>query len=449
MTEPIGNESVFRALADTVPSLETIDLRGDVPPAARPSESSATGRYAERGELGRGGLGVVLEVFDQDLRRGVALKRPRDELLDPQSIGSLVKEAQVTAQLEHPNVPAVHALGIDDAGRPFFVMTRLRGRTLAEVLKEQRDPDNAEPLSTARLLRIFLQVAYSVAFAHSRGVLHRDLKPGNVIIGEFGDVRLVDWGLAKLLDRPDDDRRDAPGGVEVELSGDVQATREGDVMGTPGYAAPEQLRGETTIDERADVYALGVVLYEIVAGRLPVSGETVTGLIGNTLAGKLAQLDTLVPVDKRLAAIAHKALALDPDDRYPDVLGLIEDLEAFLEGRPVSVLHEDVLHRVGRWYMRRTPKMARLRNVDIDGLAWGAFMGGIATGLGIAYYTAEWLFTPLCIVFGVLGIAACLPAAYTLLRKPRPDDPGAHVPPSIAARTASSRRGGDSSSQTT
>jgi len=433
MSEPVGNESVFQALAATLPSLETIDLRGEVPPAARPPSGEATGRYAERGELGRGGLGVVLEVFDQDLRRSVALKRPRDELLDQRHVGALIKEAQITAQLEHPNVPAVHALGIDDTGRPFFVMTRLTGRTLADALRDRRTADGAERLSIARLLRVFLQVAYSVAFAHNRGVLHRDLKPGNVFIGEFGDVRVVDWGLAKLLDR-EDEAAAAPEAARIELSHETEATREGEILGTPGYAAPEQLRGELAIDERADVYSLGVLLYEIASGRLPVAGETVTGLIGNTLAGKLIPLDSVVPLDKRLVAIVHKALALDPAERYQDALALIADVEAFLEGRPVSALHEDALHRLGRWYMRRTPRMARLRNVDIDGLTWGSFMGGIACGIGVAASIAESLFTPLALACGLFGVLCFLPAAYTLLRKPRPDDPGAHVPPSIAAR---------------
>jgi serine/threonine-protein kinase len=441
MAKPVGDQSVFAALAETLPSLETIDLEGTVPPAARPSVIEVSGRYSESGELGRGGLGVVLEVFDHDLRRAVALKRPRDELLDPRHIGALIKEAQVTAQLEHPNIPAVHALGIDSAGRPYFVMTRLRGQTLVDVLRDNRGPDGHGTITTARLLRIFLQVAYSVAYAHSRGVLHRDLKPGNVFIGEFGDVRLVDWGLARLIDRPDDARPGTDAEQKIDLSGDPVQTQEGEILGTPGYASPEQMKGAVAeIDERTDIYSLGVMLYEMLAGRLPVGGETVTGLIGNTIAGKTIPLRSVAPVDKRLAAVVHKALALEPSDRYPDVVGMIADVEAYLEGRPVSVVHEDVLHRVGRWYMHRTPRTARLKNIDIDTLSWGAFMGGVACGLGLAFYVAESLYTLLCVIFGVLAIAACIPAVYTLLRKPRPEDPGAHVPPSIAERVSKSER---------
>ncbi|MBW2263041.1 MAG: serine/threonine protein kinase [Deltaproteobacteria bacterium] len=417
MTRNIGNQRVLDALADTVAPLSPVDLAPHGPPECDPHAAS---RYVEGAELGRGGLGVVVEAFDQDLRSTVALKRPRSDVMGERAVVELVREAQITAQLDHPNIPAVHALGIDSVGRPFFTMTRLRGRALSQILSERRtDPDTAGEFSTPRLLRIFLQVGFAVAFAHSRGVLHRDLKPQNIIVGEFGEVRLVDWGIAKVIaDADAEDDRPA-----LSTSAPHEGTQVGAFVGTPGYAAPEQVRGQADIDGRADVYALGALLYEMLTGRPPVTGPTMAAVVAGTLEGSIPPVHTLVHLDERLAAVVHKALELERGARYADVLAMLADVEALIEGRPVSALHEGAIKRVGRWYLGRSLRVARLKTVHIDCLAWACFVLGASTGMYMMTLDLPWpdLWAWALLVFGIL---AFIPVAYTLARKPRPEDPG-------------------------
>jgi serine/threonine protein kinase len=347
--------------------------------------------------------------------------------VEPAEVARFVREAQITAQLEHPNVPAVHALGIDAAGRPFFAMTRLGGQSLAHLLAAahaerapatgRRCPSTAcagsLAASNARLLRIFLQIGSAVAFAHSRGVLHRDLKPENVIIGDFGEVRLMDWGLAKLIGG-------GPGVDEAAAGARDPVAERGAILGTPGYAAPEQLTPGAEVDARSDVYALGALLYAMLAGRPPIVGPTLEQSIEDTRAGRVPPLRSLVPVSDRTAAIVHKALDVTPDRRYRDVAAMLADVEALLEGRRVAALEEGVLRTVGRFYLDRTERMSRLRYLEIDLWCWGSLAFGILSG---AYWCAgmpDW-------VAGLLLVSAVLafvPGLYTVLRAPRPDDPG-------------------------
>ena len=420
MRGEVGNESVSEALAQADPSYRPVDLAG-------PTEGGAlegSGRYVERGPLGQGGLGVVVEAFDRDLRSTVALKRPRDDRMTPSAIAALVREAQITAQLEHPSIPAVHALGIDSEGRPYFAMTMLGGHTLAELIEAAlTDEALRRQLTTGRKLRIFLQVCYAVAFAHSRSVLHRDLKPDNVMVGAFGEVRLMDWGIAKLLDRSDGPDGEGVAPPMVETTASARATRAGEFLGTPAYAAPEQIEGRADIDERADIYALGAMLYKLLSGRPPIVGATVADTMEGVLSGRVPPIRSLVPLSDRLAAIVHKALARDREGRYPGVPALIADVEAVLEGRPVTALEEGALGRLGRVYFGRSLRVARLRTFEVDLFAWGSFFLGMTVG-ATAWEYATWWGWPLF----VLGVLLCVPGLYAMMRKPRPDDPGVVVP---------------------
>lgn len=423
MSRAVGTESVVDALAETLAGCGTNDLNGTRPPD---SPYAPTGRYLELGELGRGGLGVVLETFDKDLRRPAALKRPRDDRLEPRFVAALVKEAQITAQLEHPNVPPVYSLGIDESGRPFFAMMRFTGRTLFELLELRRtDASIAAQLPLPRLLRLFLQVCHAVSYAHSRGVLHRDLKPHNILIGDHGEVRVVDWGLATLISQGEPDQPEVgdDGRLSMDLvtCDELTLAKEGEIVGTPGYASPEQLRSQPDVDHRTDIYGLGVILYEILAGRLPCEGTNVTVQIASTIAGKLVPIPRDAAVDEPLRAVVDKALAYMPERRYATVGDLLHDLEAYLDGRPVTAHDESVLHRLGRWYLGRTPRTARLRNLDIDLFCWGSFLGGLSIGLSLAGVSelpdfAAWL-------FGLGALIAFVPGVYTLLRPTRADDP--------------------------
>ncbi|MCB9742442.1 MAG: protein kinase [Alphaproteobacteria bacterium] len=245
-------------------------------------------RYAEGGLLGRGGMGEVRCAEDLRLGREVAVKRARRDH------AALIREARLTARLEHPGIVPVYGAGRDEEGQPFYTMPVVRGRSLAQALAA------AEGLAgRLRLLRHVLDACQAVAYAHSQGVLHRDLKPANIMVGEFGETLVVDWGLAASLE-------EAWGGV-----------------GTAEYAAPEQLRG-ARLDRRADVFALGGVLFELLSGQPPRA----------TVDGPLRLLPPEAPAE--LNAIAGKALSIEPSARYADAGELAGELEAWFEGRRVQ-----------------------------------------------------------------------------------------------------------------
>jgi serine/threonine protein kinase len=233
-------------------------------------------RYHVSGELARGGVGVVLKGHDIDLGREVALKTLRAEHAGNLSLTRrLVEEAQIGGQLQHPGILPIYELGLDSAKRPFFAMKLVRGRTLAELLKERRNPQEDQP----RFLGIFEQLCHAMAYAHARGVIHRDLKPANIMVGRFGEVQIVDWGLAKVLPRTSsgDDTWDlAPRDSESPLT-DPNAmaalSEAGSVLGTPAYMPPEQASGDIEhLDERSDVFGLGAILCEILTGKPPYEG---------------------------------------------------------------------------------------------------------------------------------------------------------------------------------
>ncbi len=243
-----------------------------------PGLSGRPSRYQLIGELARGGMGAIFRGHDLDLGRDLAVKVIREEHRDhPEMVRRFVEEARIGGQLQHPGITPVHELGRFPDGRLFIAMKLVRGRTLAALLEARGSPDEER----MPFLSVFEQVCQAMAYAHSRGVIHRDLKPSNVMVGAFGEVQVMDWGLAKVLD---------PGGVAVEErppgAGDGASavptwgrgsegleSRAGSVLGTPSYMAPEQARGELdTLDERADVFALGSILCEILTGRPAFAG---------------------------------------------------------------------------------------------------------------------------------------------------------------------------------
>ncbi|MHC4992453.1 MAG: protein kinase domain-containing protein [Planctomycetota bacterium] len=237
-------------------------------------------RYELHGELARGGVGIVLKGRDVDLGREVAIKVLQDQHADrPAMIRRFVEEAQITGQLQHPGILPVYEMGLRADQRPYFTMKLIRGQTLASLLRDRSDVDD----DAARMLTIFEHVCQTMAYAHARGVIHRDLKPTNVMVGAFGEIQIVDWGLAKVLPHGgvvDESRREAAAHAETG----VQTLRTnqpgsqsivGSIMGTPGYMAPEQARGNVDeLDERVDVFALGGILCEILTGFPPFTGTS-------------------------------------------------------------------------------------------------------------------------------------------------------------------------------
>ncbi|HVR44105.1 MAG TPA: serine/threonine-protein kinase [Thermoanaerobaculia bacterium] len=268
-------------------------------------------KYRPVRELARGGMGTVWIAHDEELDREVALKVLRPELSTPEAAARMVREAKIVAALEHPGIIPVHDVGSLRDGRVFYAMKLVRGTTLEQF--RESGPTRAEAL------RAFVRICEAVAFAHAHGVVHRDLKPGNVMVGPFGEVLVVDWGVAKLL-------RDAPQTISPSPPHDEHQTRDGTVVGTPGYMAPEQERGEISlVDERSDVFALGAILRFLL-------GEA--------------------PAPPPLASILGRAMHAQPESRYPGASTLADDVVRFLDGLPVSAHRESHLERLARWATR-------------------------------------------------------------------------------------------------
>lgn len=298
---------------------------------------AAEGRYRLGPELGRGGVGRVLKASDVDLGRELALKVLLEEhIANPAMTRRFVEEAQVAGQLQHPGIVPVHQLGKLDDGRLYFSMKLVRGKTLAELLAVR---DGVE-IDRQHFLGIYLKVCQTMAYAHARRVVHRDLKPGNIMVGSFGEVQVVDWGLAKVLPPLGvaDIEEDSDLEPEVETLRSLQsaaASMAGTVMGTPSYMAPEQARGDVhRIDERTDVFGLGAILCEILTGRPPYEGQTSVEVRERAARGDIeaavADIEAC-DADAEVCALAKRCLQVDPADRPRDAGEVARELERYLE----------------------------------------------------------------------------------------------------------------------
>ena len=276
-------------------------------------------RYGIGTVVAKGGMGAILQAKDLNLRRTVAMKvRLSPQPASPQRILRFIGEAQITGQLEHPSIVPVYELSVDAEDNLFYTMKFIHGTTLQAILNGiaggRRDTIARYPLS--RLLNIFLKACDAVAFAHSKGVVHRDLKPENIMVGDFGEVLVMDWGLAKILPVADDTPQSAQRGPSVtaadqtvkmlkrgqhEVSsvrtdevGTALKTLDGTIMGTPAYMAPEQARGQTeAIDSRTDIYALGAILYSILSLHPPIEGNDLHEILHRAATGTITPLTTL------------------------------------------------------------------------------------------------------------------------------------------------------------
>jgi eukaryotic-like serine/threonine-protein kinase len=277
-------------------------------------------------KIGQGGMGTVFLAQDRKLQRSMAIKVLNSASQNPQAKARMVMEARIVAGLEHPSIVPVHDCGELPDGRFFYAMKLVRGKRLDAALEA------ATPLPER--LRLFQRICDGVAFAHANGVIHRDLKPQNIMIGPFGEVLVMDWGIAKEVgDQRQPSGTDLPDGTG-HLPGH---TVDGTVLGTPGYMAPEQARpvANLAIDERVDVYSLGAILDFLLTGLAPVNDQhsgTVT---------QPRQLKRSIP--RPLEAICKKALAADRANRYSSVVELAEDISAFLARRRVRAYPEGLL----------------------------------------------------------------------------------------------------------
>jgi tetratricopeptide (TPR) repeat protein/tRNA A-37 threonylcarbamoyl transferase component Bud32 len=327
LTAPHVPESSSSASA---PASTGLEAPAPAPPPVADGLPAQVGRYHIEGELGRGGMGIVLRAQDSAFHRTLAIKMLREAHPDqPQQKQRFLEEAQVLGQLQHPGIPPVHDRGELPDGRPYFAMKLIKGRTLAELLNERPDPAHDLP----RFLAIFGQVCQAVAYAHSRGILHRDLKPSNVMVGAFGEVQVMDWGLAKVLGSEQRLKtgiraEDTSTVATVRTEEDDLATQEGAVMGTPAYMAPEQALGEIErLDERADVFGLGAILCVLLTGKPPYVAPSKAELYRRAKHGELAEAHARLEgcgADAELVRLAKGCLAPDLAER-PRHAGLVAE----------------------------------------------------------------------------------------------------------------------------
>lgn len=408
-----GEEALDRLLEETMARLAeassptALDLTASsatttVPPRAPDAETwtvtaESPGRYLfphndpAMAEIGRGGIGRVLIARDSHLGRDVALK----ELLVPESASSgvttadghvelsdaslgtarFLREAQVTGQLEHPGIVPVYELGARADGTLYYTMKLVRGRTLAQALVGCRTLDER-----LRLLPHFANLCHAVAYAHSRGVIHRDIKPANVMLGEFGETVVLDWGLAKVRGRADIHDHALGRSAELRRSAMAGLTVQGTAVGTPQYMSPEQVMGDDAlIDERADVWALGVVLHQILTGALPFAGGTALEVMRNVLTQAIVPpRHRLTTVPRELESICLRALDRDQARRFATARELSEDIEAFRAGRTVQA------HRYSLW--ERGLRFAARNRAAL--VAAVAVMAVVVVALGVV--TASW-----------------------------------------------------------
>lgn len=336
---------VIDTLAETVGPIPRVLLRDtEIPekpsPVVRPTPGHDTStRYRIDGEIARGGMGEILKGRDPDLGRDVAIKVLREDLReDGELVRRFIEEAQIGGQLQHPGVVPIYELGTFSDLRPFFCMKLVKGQTLAEQLAARRGSADDLP----RFLSTFKSIAQTIAYAHARGVIHRDLKPSNVMVGSFGEVQVMDWGLAKVLARggivsdAQAGKEKVPESLIITARSDSEAdfSRAGSIMGTPSYMAPEQAQGETgEINERADVFALGSILCEILTGSPAFTGRNSREILQKAARGETA--DALIRLESsgaegELISLAKDCLAVEPRDRPHDGNHVSERITAYL-----------------------------------------------------------------------------------------------------------------------
>ncbi|HVP44566.1 MAG TPA: bifunctional serine/threonine-protein kinase/formylglycine-generating enzyme family protein [Terriglobales bacterium] len=349
-------------------------------------------KYAISGKLGQGGVGEVLLVEDRDLERSVAMKR-----LLPQPGGTVaedtltrfLREAQTTGQLEHPNIVPVHDVGLDSQGQLYFTLKYVRGLSLRQVIRgrernerlEKNGPFFRDTYTPRKMLEILIGVCQGIAFAHSKRVIHRDLKPENIMLGKFGEVLVMDWGLAKTLSPVTRQEMDSAKTVLIgSPSAEASLTMEGAIAGTPAYMAPEQAEGRISeLDERTDIYALGAMLYEILSGKAPYEGgdamEVLRRVRKEPPPRLLVGAHGFKPIPRELKAICEKAMQRRPEDRYRSASAMLRDLEAYLDDRPVSACPDSALQRLGKWARRNRRQVgaAAISAAAVFALALGSW----------------------------------------------------------------------------
>ena len=375
-------------------------------PSARPAS-----HYVVTDQVGSGGMGVILSAFDTEIQREVAMKVITSHWQSSREyIERFVKEAQVQGQLEHPNICPVHELGVDENGQVFFTMKKVHGSSLADMIdrayvsrdlrelmectagkdlaceddlayrddlvceadltceadlayrEHTENPENRESMESAssksltEILNLFLKICDGIAFAHSRGIIHRDLKPGNIMTGDYGEVYVMDWGLARVLGSRDDERRDGLVIADEPSNDGKMKTMSGSVVGTPAYMSPEQAKGQVGLmDERSDIYSLGALLYELLTLEPLFPDDDpwdVLKKIGRVAPEPPSRRSTVRDLPPELDSIIMKCLAVKKEDRYQSVRDLKREIELFLSGRPIGAMEYSLWRVFTKWVSR-------------------------------------------------------------------------------------------------
>ena len=348
--------------------------------------------YALRGEIARGGMGRIYCGEDPQLKREVAVKISGvGGSGDPR----FIREAEVLARLAHPNIVPIHAVGQDDDGFQFYSMKLVKGRTLQSIINALRagEEETAKVFTQGHLLSVFRKVCDAVAFAHARRILHRDLKPENIMVGEFGEVLVMDWGLAKVIG--EHELHFPTGGSpaaepDADAEQDLGMTMEGEVLGTPQYMSPEQALGRLSeLDERSDIYSLGGVLYAILTFLPPVEGKTLEEVLTRVRSGQISAMgsrkgtptggapskhppaDMGGGVPEALRAVTRKAMAFERTERYGSVREFIEDIDAFQHGFATRAERAGPLRQIQLLVQRHQGFAAMLGLLLLSGIGFG------------------------------------------------------------------------------
>ena len=352
MMRNVEDDEVNQAMARLSPSPSFVQVREVDVSIDERSHYTLTRVY------GQGGLGRVWLARDKNLNREVALKEIRPDVkVDGAEMNRFVTEAQITGQLDHPNIIPIYELGRQEEGKPpFYTMRFMRGQTLRDAVKEyhrKRKKGGDSPMDLQRLLNSFVGMCNALAFAHSKGVVHRDLKPANVMLGAFGEVVVLDWGLAKMMDQPEEETQVFPS-IRVSEGEHNSRTQMGQTMGTPAFMAPEQAEGRLDhIDSRSDIYGLGATLFNILTDDTPHKGKTTIETLQGIVKGAIPSprdVDSSVP--PALDAICSKAMQRVRVDRYQSAQDLADDIQRWLVDEPVSAYPEPFMKRAGRWIRR-------------------------------------------------------------------------------------------------
>jgi serine/threonine-protein kinase len=303
-------------------------------------------RYEPTKLLGAGGMGEVVLVNDHDIERKVAVKRLLPDTADHATLARFIDEIRCVGRLEHPNIVPIHDVGVDELGRYFFVMKYVEGETLETIIEKLSagDPAYVYKYSIEARVELFLGLLHALDYAHERGIVHRDIKPANVMVGRYGEVVLMDWGIAKPLDEARDAARGPDGVLSSEGEGErarMYATRVGSLIGTPAYMSPEQARGDVgKIDVRSDLYSAVVLLHELLGLRHYLAEkESMSALLHGVIHEELDGMKLVrmkYPGNMPPAEYIHlvaKGLSKDPDKRFQSAQELIQLLQAILEGR--------------------------------------------------------------------------------------------------------------------